>query len=105
MYFPDRESAQACIADLPQYFTRIDPPEDEETEFLLRAERNVLPGWLIVRHREVESIVEKHGGWYDFGEATLGPDGPVPDPCLHDFGPPKSLPAGSSSRNETKEMS
>jgi hypothetical protein len=90
MYFPDRASADACAAELPQYFIRIDPPDEDVPEFLLRAERNVLRGWLSVRHREVESIVKRHGGWYDFGEATFAPDGPMPDPCLHDFGPPKS---------------
>lgn len=88
MYFPDRKSAEACITELPEYFTRIDPPDENVGQFLLRAERNVQPFWLSVRHREVEAIVVSHGGRYDFGESTFGPEGPVPDPCLHEWGPP-----------------
>lgn len=78
MYFPDEQSAQKCASALPEYRARVDPPLEGREEWLLRAARETTN--LLQRHKEVESIVVMHGGCYDGGETTLGPDGFIDDP-------------------------
>lgn len=80
-YFENERAAHACAEALPQYRIRIDPPDDDEV-WLLRAERNVPVDGLSARHREVEHIVEAHGGDYDGGESTFSPEGIIPAPEL-----------------------
>lgn len=85
-YFPNEESAEACAREMGDYHTRIDPPIPESNGFLLRAGRDVDIDNLPSRHTEVEAIVTRHGGVYDYGEATYMdlPEGltSVPDPAL-----------------------
>ncbi|MFF1444146.1 ribonuclease E inhibitor RraB [Streptomyces sp. NPDC058295] len=72
-YFSDEESARRCAEDLSDYVIRIRPPWEEVPDWLLLAGRDVGPedDALIRRHHEVQAIVEKHGGLYDYGEFTL----------------------------------
>jgi hypothetical protein len=82
-YFADEESAKACAKDLGDYVTRLRPVPDEQ-EWLLLAGRDVDVDGLIERHDEVQAIVERHGGLYDFGESTydVGTGEAVVDPML-----------------------
>jgi hypothetical protein len=82
-YFPDETSAKACAAELGDYVVRIKYVPDEQ-EWLLLAGRDVDVDGLIERHDEVQEIVERHGGLYDFGESTydMGTGEAVADPML-----------------------
>lgn len=82
-YFRDETSAKACAAELGDYVTRIKYVPDEQ-EWLLLAGRDVDVDGLIERHDEVQEIVERHGGLYDFGESTydVGTGEAVADPML-----------------------
>jgi hypothetical protein len=82
-YFTDEASAKACTKDLGDYVTRLRPVPDEQ-EWLLLAGRDVDVDGLIERHDEVQAIVERHGGLYDFGESTydVGTGEAVVDPML-----------------------
>jgi hypothetical protein len=83
-YFPDEASAHRCAKDLADYVIRIRPATDEAPlRWLLLAGRDVEVGQLIARHNELEEIVTRHGGQYDFGEATYADQGrPIADPLL-----------------------
>lgn len=82
-YFADEASAQACAKDLGDYVTRLRYVPDGQ-EWLLLAGRDVDVDGLIERHDEVQAIVERHGGLYDFGESTydVGTGEAVADPIL-----------------------
>ncbi|MFF0629779.1 hypothetical protein [Streptomyces sp. NPDC004296] len=81
-YFSDEADARRCTQALPDFVTRIRKAASGH-EWLLLAGRDVAPGRLPERHREVEEIVTRHGGKYDGGEATyLGTGRPVADPML-----------------------
>lgn len=69
-YFPDETGAQRCAKELADYVIRIRPPWEEVPEWLLLAGRDVEIDGLVERHNEVQAIVERHGGLYDFGEST-----------------------------------
>jgi len=84
-YFPDRASAEGCAKDLADYVTRLDEPDPAVTpKWRLLAARDVEVGGLDERHREVEAIVNRHGGEYDGGEATYESGRPVTDPMIVD---------------------
>lgn len=86
-YFAEEAPARACAEqDLKDYVVRIQrsvDDEDPDLRWLLLAGRDVAIDDLIDRHNEVRAIVEQHGGFYDYGEATyvLG-EGAVADPML-----------------------
>ena len=81
-YFPDRASAQRCREELGDYVTRLREPEEDNSQWLLLAARDVDLGHLVERHTEVEAIVTRHGGDYDGGEATYLSGEPVADPMI-----------------------
>ena len=83
-YFPDEASARRCAEDLPDYVIRIREPWAEVPEWLLLAGRDVEIDGMIERHNEVQAIVERHGGMYDYGESTwdLSAGQAVADPVL-----------------------
>lgn len=85
-YFLDEASARRCAEDLPDYVIRIREPWAKVPDWLLLAGRDVGPedDALIKRHHEVQAIVERHGGLYDYGEFTLNMDTgeAVADPVL-----------------------
>lgn len=73
-YFTDRDAAETCGRELTARFdclTAVDPAASGPDPWLLRAARTVRldgPGnW----HDEIEEVVVRHGGTYDFGEATM----------------------------------
>jgi hypothetical protein len=92
-YFETEEKAQACVKALGEYVTRIDPPIESDSQWLLRAGRDVEIGGLAQRHDEVEAIVVAHGGLYDFGESgylvTEAGFQPMPDPVFDRSGDPR----------------
>lgn len=70
-YFDNEDDARLCADDLAAMFDAlcaVDPPLDAESDWLLRAARNVDTDtdW----HVPVEALVEAYGGKYDGGEAT-----------------------------------
>jgi hypothetical protein len=95
MYFADREAAERCSAELAsldflcgvdhrpplsaeeraQFATQhpalADLPDSPHGEWLLRAAREVEVDDMIERHKRVEAIVTRHGGFYDGGESGL----------------------------------
>ncbi len=73
-YFADREAAERCGRELDLRFNclaAVDPAAGSTGEWLLRASRTVTlntpGGW----HDEIEEVVVRHGGDYDFGEACM----------------------------------
>ncbi|MFJ8677255.1 ribonuclease E inhibitor RraB [Streptomyces sp. NPDC093589] len=81
-YWPDEASARRCAEELADYVTRVRETKDDDEEWLLLAGRDVAIDLLVERHAEVEAIVTRHGGYYDFGEATYLAGKPVADPML-----------------------
>lgn len=73
-YFTDRAAAEECGRELDTRFdclTAVDPCSSPHACWLLRAARSVDPnapgGW----HDEIREAVQRHGGEYDYGEATI----------------------------------
>ena len=73
-YFTDRSAAEACGRELAARFdclAAVDPAASGPDPWLLRAGRTVdldAPGnW----HDEIEEVVVRYGGEYDFGEACM----------------------------------
>jgi hypothetical protein len=82
-YWSDREAAERCRAELADLGFRVaavvhsaafDEGDDEQWRWLLRAAREVDIDSLLERHDFVQSIVERFGGLYDYGEATYAYD-------------------------------
>ncbi|HKS45535.1 MAG TPA: hypothetical protein VJT49_10555 [Amycolatopsis sp.] len=78
-YFTDEAAAKACGAELSERFDcLIDVELGERVDdkpYLLLAARPVGIGELPERHDEVQIVVQKHGGSYDFGESGWLPAG------------------------------
>lgn len=72
-YFDDRDDADACAKELDVTFDCLTYVERSCTDedWLLRAARTVDLDAPINWHDEVEPVVERHGGFYDFGEACM----------------------------------
>ena len=74
-YFTDRAAAEACARELDARFdclAAVDESEwDGEKSWLLRAARTVSLDWPGGWHDEIAEAVERHGGFYDGGEATM----------------------------------
>lgn len=80
-YFTAKAAAEACGAELDAqgFLVALDsvdsdsqiPQLPEGEQWLLRAAKPVLvgKGKLVARHAHVESIVQRHGGFYDGGES------------------------------------
>lgn len=81
-YFPNEASARRCAdADLADYVIRI-KKAIHDSQWVLLAGRDVAVDDLEKRHDEVKEIVERHGGQYDYGEATYVDGEAVADPLL-----------------------
>lgn len=77
-YFTDRVAAETCGRELDVRFdclTAVDRALDDVfglgDAWLLRAARTVDLDSPVSWHDEIEEVVERYGGTYDFGEATL----------------------------------
>lgn len=73
-YFTDRAAAKACGAELDATFdclATVDRSYDDDSLWVLRAARTVGLDWPGGWHDEIAEVVERHGGKYDGGEATL----------------------------------
>jgi regulator of ribonuclease activity B len=73
-YFSDRRSADGCAAELAAKFdcrVVVDSFESDSggTEWLLRAARSMPAEELDGCHKEMQAIVERHGGFFDGGES------------------------------------
>jgi hypothetical protein len=87
-YWSDRDAAERCRAELADLGFRVAPLQwsdplpggpFESAPWLLLAAREVAIDELVERHDYVQGIVERFGGFYDYGEATylLDDDGRV----------------------------
>lgn len=70
-YFNDRDAAELCGREIDARFNclaAVDRSYDD-SQWLLRAARNVSLDWPGGWHDEIAEVVERHGGQYDFGES------------------------------------
>jgi hypothetical protein len=83
-YWSDRDAGERCRAELADLGFRVGPMEWsdpllgemlETMPWALRAAREVDIDELVERHKYVEAIVERFGGFYDGGEASYLDDG------------------------------
>jgi hypothetical protein len=74
-YFTNGIDAELCGHELDDTFnclTAVDESEwDGKPAWLLRAARTVSLDWPGGWHDEIKEIVERHGGFYDGGEACM----------------------------------
>jgi hypothetical protein len=72
-YFDDCDAATACAKELDATFdclTYVERSCDDE-DWLLRAARTIDLDSRINHHDEIEPVVDRHGGTYDFGKACM----------------------------------
>jgi hypothetical protein len=72
-YFTNHAAAKACGRELNASFdclSAVDRSYDD-ADWLLRAARSVSLDWPNGWHSEIEEVVQRHGGKYDFGEACM----------------------------------
>lgn len=73
-YFAELTPAQECARELGSRFdclTAVDLAASGDDPWLLRAARTVRLGSPGNWHDEIQEVVERHGGEYDYGEACM----------------------------------